>query len=143
MYRAETKPITIKEYLRGIRKLYLEIEAKKRQRERLYSLVTGSGLPIKSESVQTSIPGDRLGDTLADIADLDNEIRQKIETLCEKQKKTARMFAGLSKPEYNAIMTDYYLNAYTWNKVADMNGYDVNNVYRIHGIALRELEDKV
>lgn len=131
----------IKEYLRSVRNLYLEIEAKRRQRERLYSLVTGSGIPIREVDVQTSISGDRLGDTMTEVADLDTSIRNDIQTLCGMQTEAAEMFAKLSKPEYRAVMADYYLNAYTWDRVAEINGYAVQHVYRLHGEALGELEE--
>ena len=129
----------IKEYLRGIRHLYLEIEAKKRQREKLYYTVTGSGLQIKTVDVQTSVSGDRLGDTMAEVADLDRSIRQDITSLCQQQDQAATLISKLSKPEYRAVMTDYYLNAYTWERVADLNGYSVQAVYKLHGEALNEL----
>ena len=129
----------IKEYLRGIRKLYLEIEAKKRQREKLYYTVTSSGIQIKAIDVQTSISGDKLGNTMAEVADLDRSIRQDIISLCQQQDQAATLISKLSKPEYRAVMTDYYLNAYTWERVADLNGYSVQAVYKLHGEALNEL----
>lgn len=132
-----------KEYLQSIRKLYLEIEAKKRQRERLYYTLTGSNIKIKAVDVQTSIGGDRLGDTMAEVADLDKTIREDITTLCDMQDKAMALFKTLSKPEYRAIMTDYYLNAYTWDQVAEYNGYSTQTVYKIHGIALQELKSRV
>lgn len=132
-----------KEYLQSIRKLYLEIEAKKRQRERLYYTVTGSNIKIKAVDVQTSIGGDKLGDTMAEVADLDKTIREDITTLCDMQDKAMALFKTLSKPEYRAIMTDYYLNAYTWDQVAKYNGYSTQAVYKIHGIALQELKSRV
>lgn len=132
-----------KEYLQSIRKLYLEIEAKKRQRERLYYTVTGSNIKIKAVDVQTSIGGDKLGDTMAEVADLDKTIREDITTLCDMQDKAMALFKTLSKSEYRAIMTDYYLNAYTWDQVAKYNGYSTQAVYKIHGIALQELKSRV
>lgn len=132
-----------KEYLQSIRKLYLEIEAKKRQRERLYNTVTESNIKIKAVDVQTSIGGDRLGDTMAEVADLDKTIKEDITTLCDMQDKAMALFKTLSKPEYRAIMTDYYLNAYTWDQVAEYNGYSTQAVYKIHGIALQELKSRV
>ena len=137
----QRRSMDIKEYLRGIRKLYLEIEAKRRQRERLYCTVTGSSLPIKTVDVQTSVSGDRLGDTMAEVADLDRSIRQGIASLCKQQAQAVAIIAQLSKPEYRAVMTDYYINAYTWARVADLNGYSEQAVYKIHGEALNELRE--
>lgn len=132
----------IKEHLRSVRKLYLEIEAKRRQRDRLYYAVTGSNIKLREVDVQTSISGDKLGDTMAEAADLDRAIREDIRTLCKRQYDTARLFKRLSKPEYIAIMTDYYLNAYTWEKVAEINGYSLKHAEKLHGIALNELRSK-
>lgn len=141
MAAEQRRNMDIKEYLRGIRKLYLEIEAKRRQREKLYYTVTGSGLPIKTVDVQTSVSGDKLGDTMAEVADLDRGIRQDIVSLCEQQAQATAILAQLSKPEYRAVMTDYYINAYTWERVANLNGYSVQAVYKIHGEALNELRE--
>lgn len=135
----QRRSMNIKEYLRGIRKLYLEIEAKRRQREKLYYTVTGSGLPIKTVDVQTSVSGDKLGDTMAEVADLDRSIRYDIVSLCKQQAQASAILAQLSKPEHRAVMTDYYINAYTWERVAELNGYGIDNVYKIHGAALQEL----
>ena len=130
----------IKETLREVRKLYLEIEAKQRQREKLYYTVIGSNIKLKDVDVQTSISGDRLGDTMAEVADLDRSIREDLETLCNMQRMAANLFRKLSKPEHRAIMTDYYINAYTWDQVAKYNKYSVDNVYKMHGAALLELQ---
>lgn len=130
----------IKEYLRSVRKLYLEIEVKERRRDRLRSIVSGSNIRMKQIDVQTSIAGDRFGDTMAEMADLDRAIEENIKTLRRMQDEAEAMFSRLSKPEYRAIMTDYYLNAYTWDKVAEYNGYSTQAVYKIHGLALLELE---
>lgn len=130
----------IKEYLRSIRKLYKEIEVKRRQRERLYHTVTSSGIKLKDIDVQTSIPGDVLGDTIAEVADLDRGIREDIANLCAMQEQASKMLSTLSKPEYRAVMIDYYLNTCTWDQVAEHNGYSIQHTYRIHGEALQELE---
>lgn len=130
-----------KEYLREVRKLYLEIEAKKRQRDSLYYMVTGSSIKLRAVDVQTSGIGDRLGDTMAEVADLDRSIREKIATLCKMQDTAAEVLNKLTKPEHRAIMTDYYLNALTWEQVANLNGYSTQAIYKMHGQALRELSD--
>lgn len=132
----------IKDNLRKARKLYLEIEAKKRQREKLYLMVMGSNIQIKEINVQTSLGGDKLGDTIAEVADLDQSIRERIDELIHIQREAVEIINRLDKPEHRAIMIDYYLNAYTWEQVADLSGYSVQHTLKMHGDALKELQDK-
>lgn len=131
----------IKLYLQGIRSLNKEIESKKRQRESLYYKVTGSAIHLKEIDVQTSIKADPMGNTMAAVADLDREINRAIEDLCRQQDQAAKLIGTLSDPRQRAILTDYYLNAFTWDKVADLNGYETRQIYRMHGEALNELRE--
>ena len=131
----------VKTYLRRVRKLKLEIEAKKRQRESLYYTVIGSAIPIKKDNVQTSRKRDPQGDTIALMADLDDAIVESIKELCKMQAEAEELIGSLSKPECRAIFIDYYLNAYTWEQVADMQGYSIDNVFKLHKVGLEELSD--
>lgn len=132
----------VKVYLQGVRGLHKAIESKKRQRESLYYTVTGSAIRLKDVDVQTSAGGDRMGDTMAAVADLDRDIQRGIKDLCNQQKQAAKIIDVLSDPRHRAILTDYYLNAYTWEKVAELNGYETRQVYRLHGEALNVLREK-
>lgn len=128
-----------KNELRSIRSLVFEIESKKRQREELYYRVAGSGIPIKTTWVQESTPGDKMAAVMSEVADLDESIRHDIEILVRKQRKAKDELARLSRPELVAIMTDYYMNGYTWERTAYLNGFSVQHVYRLHGEALKEI----
>lgn len=132
----------VKAYLQSIRGLQMEIEAKKRQRESLYYTVTGSAIKLKAVDVQASTPFDKMGDIMAEVADLDRDIRRGIQTLCKQQAQATRLIDTLADPRHRTILTDYYLNAYTWDKVAELNGYETRQVYRIHGEALNILRER-
>ena len=105
----------IKDYLRSVRKLKLDIEAKKRERDTLYMTLTGTTIRPKEVDVQTSVGGDVFGDRMAIVADYDRELEEEI--------------------------TDYYINGYTWLKVAELNGYALRTVHKIHGTALKNLKE--
>lgn len=131
----------VKAYLRNVRKLSLEIKSKRRQRESLYYLCTGSAIRYDIPKVQTSADN-RLEKILADVAELDKSIAASLRRLAQKQLTAIEMINSTTKPEYIAILTDYYMNAYTWEKVADLNGYSVQHTKRMHGYALNELKEK-
>ena len=71
----------IKDYLRSVRKLKLDIEAKKRERDTLYMTLTGTTIRPKEVDVQTSVGGDVFGDRMAIVADYDRELDIPLEQL--------------------------------------------------------------
>ena len=131
----------VKAFLREVRKLSLEIRSKKRQRESLYYLCTGSAIRYDIPNVQTSADN-KLEKIISDVSDLDRSITKNLQELAQKQYTATQMINSATKPEYIAILTDYYMNAYTWEKVADLNGYSVQHTKKMHGYALNELKDK-
>ena len=139
---AQNKRMDIKDYLRSVRKLKSDIESMKRMRESLLYSLTGTGIPIKKTFVQESAPTDKMAVRMASVADLEREIDERIMFLMQEQSRVLEIIKALRKPEHRAIMTDYYLNALTWEKVADIHGYSQKHVERMHGMALNELREK-
>lgn len=135
--------MNIKRFLRETRAMNKAINAKKRHRESLYFMVTGKAITYDKDKIQSSTIGDKLERTLAEVADLDREITNDIRKLSEMQLKAVKYISSLSKPEYIAILTDYYLSGYTWERVADNVGYSKRQVLRYHGYALEELQKKI
>lgn len=133
--------MTVKSYLREVRKLNKDIEAKKRERDALYMSLIGTNIKLKEIDVQTSIRGDAFGDKMAEVADYDRIIEDEILMLIKSQRQANAIINQLDKPEYRSILTDYYINAYKWEKVAEFNNYSIRAVYKIHGYALKELEE--
>lgn len=135
------KKMDIKEYLRGVRKLSNNIESMKRMRERLKYELLGHGIPIKQTFVQESTPIDKMASTMASVTDLEKEIEKRIRVLAKEQAEALAIIQTLKKPEYRAILIDYYLNDYTWEEVANLHGYAPKYVERLHGLALNELRE--
>lgn len=130
----------VRAYLRNYRNLYRDIEAEKRRRDGLYSIVTGTGIRYDLDRVQTSPTGDKIDRVLSEVADLDKSITQNIEKLIRMQKRAKDMINLLDKPEYRAILTDYYINGYSWDMTADMNGYSIRHAKRIGDMSIRVIE---
>jgi hypothetical protein len=132
----------IKDYLRSVRKLNKDIDAMKRTKEELRYGLLGSGIPIKQTHVQESAPTDKMAKTMAAVVDLEEQIQRSITRLVREQSKALGIIQTIKAPEHRAIMVDYYINAYTWAKVADLNGYSIQHTYEIHGMALKEIREK-
>lgn len=133
----------VKEKLRKTRRLYLEIEAKKRQRVAMQYMALGSSAQIQPVKVQTSLGEGSMSASVVELVDLDRAIEEDIKRLCRLQDEGAELIRKISKTEHRAIMTDYYLNAYNWDQVAELNGYSIQAVFKMHGLALKELREKV
>ena len=132
----------VKEYLRSVRNLNKEIKARQRHREQLYATVTGSAIKLKTVNVQESAPDDKLAAVMADIYELDNKIQDSIIELTAKQAHALDLINSVAKSEYRSLLINYYLNAYSWEETANMLGYSVQHVFRMHGEVLRELDEK-
>jgi len=132
----------VKEYLRSVRNLNKEIEARQRHREQLYATVTGSAIKLKTVNVQESAPDDKLAAVMADIYELDNKIQDSIIELTAKQAHALDLINSVAKSEHRSLLINYYLNAYSWEETANMLGYSVQHVFRMHGEVLRELDEK-
>lgn len=132
----------VKEYLRSVRNLNKEIEARQRHREQLYASVTGSAIKLKTVNVQESAPDDKLAAVMADIYELDNKIQDSIIELTAKQAHALDLINSVAKSEHRSLLINYYLNAYSWEETANMLGYSVQHVFRMHGEVLRELDEK-
>lgn len=141
-YKQKARYKMVKDYLRSVRNLNKEIEAKKKHRESLYYLVTGSSIKIKTVNVQESAPDDKLAAVMAEVDELDRKISDDIIKLTAKQAKALEMINSVSKSEYRSLLIHYYLNAYSWDKTASMLGYSIQHIFRMHGEALRELDEK-
>jgi hypothetical protein len=117
----------IKDYLRSVRKLKLDIEAKKRERDTLYMTLTGTTIRPKEVDVQTSIGGDVFGDRMAIVADYDRELEEEIINLIREQHKANQIINTLTVAEYRAVLTDYYINGYGEDRVLFGSDYPLWN----------------
>ena len=78
---------------------------------------------------------------MAIVADYDRELEEEIINLIREQHKANQIINTLTVAEYRAVLTDYYINGYTWLKVAELNGYALRTVHKIHGTALKNLKE--
>lgn len=74
------------------------------------------------------------------IVDMQVEIRREVCNLVHLKNEARNKINQLSDSRYIDILTDYYINCKTWEQVADIMGYDLRWVYRLHGRALQVFE---
>jgi DNA-directed RNA polymerase specialized sigma subunit len=77
-----------------------------------------------------------VGDAVAKIVDLQDEINYDIDRLVDLKRDMVRTIKKVDNAEYQTLLELRYLCFKTWEQIAvDMN-YTIDNVYRIHRKAL-------
>ena len=83
------------------------------------------------------------------LADLERDFEEQLERLQRTQKGVTEVINTLEREDLRGILRLRYINGFKWSTIADMVGYDVRHVTRLHGVALallpsaEELEKKM
>ena len=129
-----------KNHLQQIRLCDTHINNKIAEVARLKELVTNITTALKEDVVSGSGSKDRLGDTVAKIVDLQDEINKAIDEYADKKRAVCEIIEALQNPEQIAVLHKRYVEDLTWEQIAcDMN-MSYRNVCYIHGRALQAVE---
>lgn len=128
--------MTAKQYLNRVRRVDKEITALldliNRTRESLEH-ITQSYDGDGSQSTKDPHKFDRL-------VTLESLVDQKIDEQLELKAEILETISKLKDRRQRLVLTEYYLNMKTWEKVAVDLNYSYMHVTRIHGYALKEIE---
>lgn len=131
--------MTAKEYLSQAYRLDQRIDAKIAQVSSLNELATKctatlSGMPHNPNRGTSS-----MADAIVKIIDLQHEINNDIDRLVDLKRGIVKVIKAVDNPEYQTLLEKRYLCFFTWEQIAvDMN-YGIDNVYRLHRSALRQV----
>ena len=130
-----------KGYLQQIKLYDTHINNKLSELSRLKELVTSITATWKDDVVSGSGSKDRLGDTIAKIVDLEDEVNKAIDKLIDKKNQIGSILEQLKDPDHVAVLHKRYVLYMTWEEIA----YDMHMTYRnvcyIHGRALQAVEE--
>ncbi len=133
--------MTAKEYLEQARFLDLRINAKLEEVEGLNALAT------KVTSVYSDMPGSpnrdtaKMAKTIEKIVDLEKEINRDIEALVDLKRDISNVIKQVQNQEYQYILEQKYLHFAKWEEIAVKMNYAVRWIYKMHGTALKKIED--
>ena len=105
--------------------------------------VSFNGMPGVAE------PGAKVGTAASILADLERDFQDQLERLHRTQQGVTEAIDTLEREDLKGILRLRYINGFKWSTIADMVGYDVRHVTRLHGVALallpsaEELEKKM
>ena len=130
--------MTAKEFLRRARGADRRIDEATERMERLRARIEAgrlshiTGMPRGGNSDWT--------DTANALIDLERTVNARVREMCREKRLAMEAIAAVEEARYREVLELYYLDGYTWEKVAEVMGYDLRWVYRLHGHALRKIK---
>lgn len=128
------------EELRKIMLYDAKINSKIEELARLQSLATKVTAVMEAEAVSRTRNLDTMGDTVAKIMEMQDEINQLIDLYVDQKNYFSRIIDSLQKPEQISVLYGHYYNGKSFQRLADELGYTRRNICYIHGVALQSVE---
>ena len=127
-----------KEYLKQAFYLDKRINSKLEQVESLNALATKATTTLSDMPKDPNKGTSRLGDTIAKIIDLQEEINKDIDKLVDLKAEIVGIIKRIDNKELQVILEKRYLCFETWEKIAVEMTYDIRHIYRLHNLGLKE-----
>ena len=97
---------------------------------------------IIGSNVQSSVPNDRVCNTVMKIVDLSNQVDDDINEYIELKRIIRKTIKRVQNLELRLILHRRYVNLEKWEKIAVDLGYSYQWVIKLHGRGLVEFEEK-
>lgn len=94
------------------------------------------------ERVQTSMERDKIGNTLSKIDEMEREIDKMIDSYSDKRTHIIGQIDSMEDENSYDILFSRYIEKKTFEKIADTKNYSFRQIIRLHGIALKQFEEK-
>lgn len=137
---ADKKESPAKTYMNRIRMYDARIENGLQELSDLEEMVTRITPVLKQDVVSSSSSQDKLGDTVAKIADLRVKINQDVDSFVDLKREAMGMLAKVEKPEYYDILHKRYVEYQSLERIAVSMNYTYRWIRRLHGRALQAFE---
>lgn len=129
-----------KAYLIEIGKLDRKIENKQMEIEHLRGLLESVTPRLKEVNVQSSLSGDKMGDTIAKIIELQEQINAEIDKYVDRKIEAMKLINQLADDDCINILIRRYINYEEWEDIAAALHYSRQWVDKKHGLALLEFQ---
>ena len=128
--------MTAKEYLRSIKYLDNAINAKQAELDRLKrDMCSIRGVSYDSDKVQGGITDSMK--IVDKIIELNNLINAEIDKLVDLKAEAHNKIEKVCNEKFISLLTDIYINGYTFEQVAERMNSSYSTICRYHGDALQ------
>ena len=129
-----------KEYLSQAYRLDQRIDAKIEQVMSLRNLAAKATSTLSDVAPSGTRNIHRMEDIIMRIFDLENEINADIDALVALKREIVSTIKSVPNLEYQILLELRYLCFKPWEQIAVKMGYGIDNVFRLHQKALKDLE---
>lgn len=125
-----------KEYFAQIRKTDRLIQRLTDTVNTLRSGLTSQSYELKPDKVQTSGPKDTLGETIAKIMSLKDDINTRIDELVTMKKEAFSMISKVPDLDQQNVLIGRYIQLKKWEDISEELNYSMQWVFELHGKGL-------
>ena len=129
-----------KEYLSQAYRLDKRIDSKLEQLSDLRDMTTKATAVMNDTPVSHTRNVHSLQDIICKIIDMEHELDRDIDALVDLKRDMTRLIKAVQNPQYQLILEMRYLTYKSWREIAETLELDDRYVYKLHGLALREIE---
>lgn len=129
-----------KAYLLNIKMLDVNINSKLNDLHALRTMVTNITSTISPVCVSGSGNQDKLGNAVAKIVDLQNEINRKVDKYVDLKREAIEILEQIQDSDQMKVLHKRYFEYKPWEMIACEMGYSYRNVLYIHGDALQAVD---
>ena len=129
-----------KEYLSQAYRLDQRIDAKIEQVMSLRNLAAKATSTLSDVAPSGTRNVHRMEDIIVKLIDLENEINADIDSLVALKHEIMAAIRSIHDPDYCTVLELRYLCFKPWDQIAVEMGYGIDNVYKLHRMALKTLE---
>ena len=133
--------MTAVKFLEQIERADRTIDNKLGEIYRLRCLATSVTVPTDREAVQTSGVSDKVGNIVAKIIDLENEIDSMIDEYIDIRQNCIEVIESISDPLRYTVIHKHYVQYKSFVEIAEEENYTYQWVLRVHNKALGEIEE--
>lgn len=131
--------IDAKEYLNQVKLYNTHINNKLEEIARLENLAMNITAHYGVDIPSGGSGGDKIGNAIAKIVDLENEINDAIDVYIELKRAVGNSIDKLKNADQVAVLYKRYFEQKTWEQIASEMNYSYRNVCYIHGDALKAI----
>lgn len=129
------------EYLRQVQKLDANIDSKLEQVAHLKAMSLKITTTLKQDVVSGGGNQDKIGDAVAKIIDLEEEINRDIDAYVDKKREICRVIEAVEAADQMEVLQKRYLLYESWEQIALEMHCTYRNVCYIHGRALQAVTE--
>lgn len=134
---------TIKELLQGIRSNNLRIKALQERRYEYYTMALRGQDFDKVRTCGTNNFHSQTEDAVLKLQALERDICDLIVDYVDDIRLAEQLINDLTDTRQRDILTFRYMNGWSWQKIASLMNYERTQIWRIHGVALMLLDNKL